>query len=318
VRKVRSGGCPRACLVLIGRSDSGKSLFGQAVGQLWGDAPVAASRMIDDFNSDLRRNPIMVDEEAQLFGSKKLSTKKLRDEIQATSRSIQYKGKERVPLLGAMRLVVSCNGLSDLKFADLGGPSVIEALRDRLLTINATGRAEACRSALAKLRLPNDHRVDLARVTAHMAWLCETVTLPAERFLGSGGTDSETAILSGHVDDTIDVWERFRCWLDSGTDAGPWHATREGLAVDTAMLSEALAETGRGWSHAQVRAALAPFHTGEVVRLKFEDGPQPRCWALDALRLADALGLEANDRDALERRLEDRPSRKRSRFGRFA
>lgn len=307
-----------ACLVLIGRADSGKSMFGQAVGMLWGDRPVAASRLVEDFNSDLRRNPIMVDEESQLFGSRKLSTKKFRDEIQATSRSIQYKGKERVPLLGAMRLVVSCNGLSDLKFADLGGPSVIEALRDRLLTINATGRAAACSAALERLRLPNDHRVDLARVTAHMAWLCETVTLPAERFLGAGGADSDTAILAGHVDDTIDVWERFRCWLDSDADAGPWHSITEGLAVDTAMLSETLAETGRGWSHAQIRAALAPFHTGDV-RPRLVSGARPRLWTLDALRLADALGLTADELTSLERRLAGGAAPvKRSRFGRFS
>lgn len=308
-----------ACLVLIGRADSGKSMFGQAVGMLWGDRPVAANRLVEDFNSDLRRNPILVDEEAQLFGSRKLSTKKFRDEIQATSRSVQYKGKERVPLLGAMRLVVSCNGLSDLKFADLGGPSVIEALRDRLLTINATDRNVGCSAALARLRLPNEHRVNLARVTAHMAWLCETIVLPAERFLGAGGSDSDTAILAGHVDDTIDVWERFRCWLDSDTEAGPWYSLAEGLAVDTAALAEALAETGRGWAHAQIRAALAPFHMCDV-RPRLDNGARPRCWALDALRLADALGLTVDELTALERRLEGLSGKpaKRSRFGRFA
>lgn len=307
-----------SCLVIMGRADSGKSMFGHAVGQLWGGRPVAASRMIDDFNSDLRLNPILVDEEAQLFGSRKLSTKKFRDEVQATSRSIQYKGKERVPLLGAMRLVVSCNEMSDLKFVDLGGPSVIEALRDRLLVVDARPRKEACAEALARLRPdPLDHKVDLARVTSHMAWLCETITLPAERFLGAGGVDSETAILAGHVDDTIDVWERFRCWLDSGSEAGPWYSIPEGLGVDTAALAEALAETGRGWSHAQIRAALAPFHSGDS-RPRLPDGSRPRLWHLDVLRLAGALGLTTDDLSALEQRLDDAKPVRRSRFGRFA
>src|SRR6185369_11775606 len=149
------------------------------------------------FNGDLLRCPILVDEEAQLFGSKRLSTKTFRDVIQSVGRSVELKGQERCELTGALRAVVSCNGYSDLKFSDLGGPEVINALRDRMLVLDATARDEACKAPLARLRLPNDHRVDLDRVARHMMWLCETVELPAERFLGAGGDEADGAILRG-------------------------------------------------------------------------------------------------------------------------
>jgi len=308
-----------ACLVIIGRADSGKSMFGHAVSHLWGSRPVAAARMVSEFNAEMRNSPILVDEEAQLFGSKQLSTKKFRDEIQSPERSIQYKGKERVPLIGALRLAVSCNGLSDLKFADLGGSAVVEALRDRFLVIDALTRAEACKAALARLRIPGAYRVDLARVAAHMAWITEQTELPAERFLGSGGEDAAGAILAGHVDETIDVWESFRDWLGSTGQGGPWRVLPEGLALDTGALAATLEQVGRGWDHRAVRAAAAPVKIRDV-RPELADGSRPRLWLLDALRLADALALDGDELADLESKLDgvQRPSRPRNRFGKFA
>ena len=308
-----------ACLVMIGRADSGKSMFGHAVAKLWGSRPVAAARMVSEFNAEMRNSPILADEEAQLFGSKQLSTKKFRDEIQAPERSIQYKGKERVPLIGALRLIVSCNGLSDLKFADLGGSAVVEALRDRFLVIDALTRAEACKVALAKLRVIGKYVVDLERIAGHMAWIIETTELPAERFLGSGGEDAAGAILAGHVDETIDVWESFRDWLLGNGVGGPWRVLPEGLALDTAALSATLENVGRGWDHRAVRAAAAPVKVRDI-RPRLADDSRPRLWLLDALRLADAVGLDAEELAELERRLdqaETAPNQPRNRFGRF-
>lgn len=308
-----------ACLILIGEKDVGKSMFGHAVAALWGQDPPPLALVNVQFNADLRRCPILVDEEAQLFGSKQLSSKKFRDIIQERSRSFELKGKERAQLHGALRAIVSCNGYSDLRFTDLGGPAVIGALRDRLLVIDALKRSDECAAPLARLRVAGDHVVDLARIAAHMAWLCETVELPAERFLGAGGDDSEGAVLAGHVDEHIDLWESFRDWLEGTSEGGPWYASaKHGLCADTGALALSLENTGRGWEHRQVRAALAPFHTADV-RLRLPDNARPRVWVIDALRIAEALQLDLETLGALERRLAaaEQPRSPGGRFGRF-
>jgi hypothetical protein len=304
-----------ACLIVMGRADSGKSMLGHAVARMWGQTPPALGLTVVQFNADLLRCPILVDEEAQLFGSKALSTKRFRDVIQSVGRSVEFKGLERCELTGALRAIVSCNGYSDLRFADLGGPAVIEALRDRMLVLDATERADACKGPLARLRLPNDHRVDLDRVARHMMWLCETVTLPAERFLGAGGDESEGAILRGHVDESADVFETFRDWLEADGTGGPWSAHRGQLCAEPKALAMALERTGKGWDLARVRAALAPFHVGSF---RPREGARPRLWALDGARMAGALGLDGEGRAALTERLADEPDaqpRVRGRFG---
>lgn len=308
-----------ACLILLGRADVGKSLFGNAVAALWGEKPPPLALIAVQFNSDMLRCPILVDEEAQLFGSKALSTKRFRDVIQADVRSVERKGKERCQLHGGLRAVVSCNALSDLRFDDMGGPAVVEALRDRMLVIDATARAEACKGPLVRLRLPDDHRVDLPRVVRHMAWLCVNTELPAERFLGAGGDDSEGAILAGHVSEHVYVWESFRNWLDADGAGSIWVGdSGRGLCVDTNKLADSLAQCGRGIDMVAVRAALAPFHTADY---RPNTGARPRLWVLDESRVADALGLDAEGLDALSTKLAavtpEQPRSGAGRFGKF-
>jgi hypothetical protein len=305
-----------ACLIVMGRADSGKSMLGHALAHMWGQTPPALALTCAQFNADLLRCPILVDEEAQLFGSKALSTKRFRDVIQSVGRSVEFKGLERSELTGALRAIVSCNGYSDLRFSDLGGPAVIEALRDRMLVLDATERAEACKRPLARLRMPNDHRVDLDRVARHMMWLCEGVELPAERFLGAGGDESEGAILRGHVDECADLFETLRDWLDSDGTGGAWSVHRGQLCAEPKALALALERTGKGWDLARVRAALAPFHVGSF---RPREGARPRLWALNGARMTGALGLDREGHEALEQRMAAEPEpqpRHRGRFGR--
>ncbi len=308
-----------ACLILMGRADSGKSLLGQAVARMWGQAPPALGLVTAQFNADLLRCPILVDEEAQLLGSKELSTKKFRDVIQSSARSVEFKGLERSELHGGLRAVVSCNGYSDLRFKDLGGPAVIEALRDRMLVINATERTDACKAPLARLRPDqNDHRVDLERVAAHLAWLCETVALPAERFLGAGGDETEAAILSSLTEEHAELWETFRDWLETDGPGGAWSAHVGQLCANPGALATLLERAGRGWDLPRVRGALAPFVKTRDYQPR-DGGARPRLWVLDGERVAESLGLGAEPRVGLTAKLDasQRPAqpRKKGRFG---
>jgi hypothetical protein len=305
-----------ACLILIGEKNIGKSMLGLAVARMWGEDPPPLELISVTFNADMQRCPILVDEEAQLFGSKALSTKKFREVIQTRHRSIELKGKERCQLYGGLRAVVSCNGYSDLRFSDLGGPAVVAALRDRMCIIDALGRSAAVAAQLEPLK-DAIGLVDLERIARHMAWLCVNITLPAERFLGAGGDSSEGAVLAGHIEEHVDLWEGFRDWLESESPAGPWYASeRHGLCVDTAALAMSLENTGRGWDHRQVREALAPFHTGDT-RLRL-DNARLRVWCVDARRIAEAMQLDAETLALLEARLAGAPQERASngRFGR--
>jgi hypothetical protein len=306
-----------ACLILIGRRNIGKSMLGLALARMWGEEPPPLSLISVTFNADMQRCPILVDEEAQLFGSKELSTKRFRDVIQARHRSIELKGKERCQLHGGLRAVVSCNGYSDLRFSDLGGPAVVEALRDRMCVIDALERTDEVAAALEPLKDPIG-LVDLERIARHLVWLGENTELPAERFLGAGGDATEGAVLAGHIDEHVDVWESFRDWVEGSSSAGPWYVASGGLCVDTSALSISLENTGRGWDHRKVREALAPFHTGDT-RVR-TDGARPRVWCVDADRIAEAMRLDAETRSALNRRLAGNLAQPRGtggRFGRF-
>jgi hypothetical protein len=264
---------------------------------MWGAEPPAMSLVIERFNADMLRAPILVDEEAQLFGSRALSTKRFRDIVQAPSRAVERKNKERIQLIGAQRYIVGCNGLSDLRFTDLGGPDVIQALGDRLLTIKIADAA-GCKRALAGLRRPGEYFVDLERIAGHVAWLGETVELPVERFIGTGGATSEGAILAGHVDAHAELWESLHAWIDTGRGSG-WCMHESLLAANPAALTVGLEHTHK-WDLTRVRTALTPFKVDE--RRPRTPG-RPRLWLLDAQRLADALGLDSEACDALIVRL---------------
>jgi hypothetical protein len=134
-----------------------------------------------------------------------------------------------------------------------------------------------------------------------MAWLCSTVELPTERFLGAGGADSEGAILAGHIHDTIDVWETLQSWLDGGRGGSLWSVHAGALHADPSELAKCLEAVGRGWSLRDVRGALAPFHVGDY---RPRDGAvRARLWALDAARVAAAMDLDAEALCELDARL---------------
>jgi hypothetical protein len=173
-------------------------------------------------------------------------------------------------------------------------------------------RKGACAAALASLRPArpppgaDPYKVDLPVLVRHFAWLAETVRLSVVRFVGSGG-DSRRTALAGHAEQHPRVWDSLRAWLDVADPddtAGPWYAADGALAVDQAALASRLAGSGdEGRAGAAVREALAPYRLGRQVRPRLADGARPRCAALDGAGLADGVGLDPDEREALLGRL---------------
>jgi hypothetical protein len=294
-----------ACLIVIGPADLGKSMLGLALALLWNSKPPALGLVVERFNGALLRCPILADEEAQLFGSRSLNTKKFRDMIQATSRDVEPKGKERFELHGALRAVVSANEISDIRFSDLGGPDVVKALADRMLVLNAKPRKPLCTEALVRLRVTGSHLVDLQRIAAHLAWICATVEIPAERFIGAGGDSSEELILASQAEENVELWDTLLDWLDTG-GGDNWSVRSLGLCVDPVSLAQTLEHVGKGWDQRRVRAALVPFKAGHV-RVREGNFGRRRLWVIDAKRLA--LTLDAEAAADLAARLLEKPSR---------
>ena len=279
-----------ACLILVGRADVGKSLFGNALARMWRARPVRAALLAKQFNGGLLRCPIVVDEESQLFGTRELSTKTFREMIQATARPIEPKNKEEIELIGGLRLIVPCNEIADLKFADMSGPSVIKAVSDRLLVIDATEREECCKEPLARLRPAEaGWELDLDRVSSHMAWLCDSAVLPVKRFIGSGGDSAEAAILAGHLSADPEIWESLRLWVDSGGSAGPWYTHNGALVVDDTALTTSVESAGKGYSLERVRKALEPLSSGPRYQARLAGGLRLRVIPLDRDRLIRAM-----------------------------
>jgi hypothetical protein len=278
-----------ATLVLVGAPDVGKSLIGTAAARTWDALPPPMLLVVRQFNGQMLECPVMVDEEAQLFGSKELTTKAFRDLAQATARGVEKKHQERVQLVGAQRYVVPCNDLTDIRFADLGGGDVVQALADRLLVVRVAD-PDACRAALARLRPAGEYTVDVDRIAGHMAWLGATVDLPVERFVGANPSGASAAVLAGHVREAEELFETLAVWLD-GTDAGrgPWYARDGALYVARAELAGALEQRGRGWDLPRVTRALAPFMRES---LRYREGGrgsrQVRAWRLDWASMVEA------------------------------
>jgi hypothetical protein len=280
-----------ASLILLGPADVGKSMFACAVAGLWGCAlPPSADLLVSRFNGDLSRCPIVFDDEAELFGSEDLSTKRFRQLVQSTERTIERKGRERTILRGGMRLIVAANEVSDLRFSDVTGPEVVRAVSDRMLVLATQPRADACKEALVRLRPPGQYRVNLDRVIAHMVHLCGTVPMPAERFIGAGGM-AESAILAGHVDKYGEVFDLLREALDKPADESGHPMAPVFLSGNAVWIRlEAVASLlGRSWDAWRVATAIGPFRDRTRTTVRFQ-GKVVRAACLDRDKLALVLG----------------------------
>jgi len=281
-----------AVLVLLGSPDVGKSMLACAIASLWGqDTAPRADLLVSRFNGDLERCPIVFDDEARLSGSGRLSTKDLREIAQSTERAIERKGREQTLLRGGFRLMIAANAYGDVRMTDLTGPDVVQAVADRVLVVEADASA---RAALDPLR-EDDYRVDLPRVTRHLAWLATAIDLPRERFLGAGGSAS-AALLSEHVAKHAIVFATLQLWLDvSGAPAvvPSWYAFGGELCADAGALSGALAMDRVDL--ACVREAVAPFAI-KTIRPRI-GAVRPRLTVLDVGRVRDACAWDAETRE---------------------
>lgn len=276
-----------AALVLIGPANIGKTLFACACAGMWNETPVKATLLIARFNGDMSRCPIVFDDEAQLAGSGAWSTKNFREAIQSTARNVELKGKEMSLLMGALRLIIACNDLSDLKFTDVGGADIVGAVGDRLAVVDAKPREAECAKALLALRRSDSYRVDMPRLVGHFRWIAESTEIPTERFVGASG--GRQAVIAGHVAAHPAIFDDLVAWVEGkGGPPKRWSVHEGELCVDPAApFGDVLSPTKR----ADVDAALAPLVVRKIRPSMPEGQKRPVLRVLSADLLGHALDI---------------------------
>jgi hypothetical protein len=254
-----------ACLTLIGSPGIGKTKLPEALAALWGEVFVPLKDSVAQFNSTIARCPIVVDDECAALKSRDVTSSEFRQRVQATTRDFEPKGKEKVRLVGATREVITANAIEEVRFADVRGAAVAQALEDRLLVVEAGAGAKA---ALLAVRGKGNDAAELARIVGHLAWIWATRPAPGEaRFIGAAESASRSILaLNSVAEEGALVWDHLSAWLDSnppvGEFAGAW-AFRDGkLLVCLQRLASQLALKDRLWDLPRVSRVLAPLELG--------------------------------------------------------
>lgn len=179
---------PAAGLVLVGPKDTGKSLLALALAATWGVLPVKMANAVERFNGALLGSPFWHADERV---PDDLTDSAYREIVQARSRLIEPKGREKVELRGCARLIITLNEPEDLRLGGLEGPNALEAVVDRIAYFDHTppeGTVSPATLALDALRYkqgPRAHDVDLGRIIGHLRAVQVGYTPRTQRFLGA-------------------------------------------------------------------------------------------------------------------------------------
>lgn len=177
-------------LYLSGPPGSGKGMLALGVSRLWSVGGFTElGRVLDAWNSDLLRCPLVVADEHLPQGFRRRSSAELRTMIGSSMRTLSRKHLPNADLRGALRIMLLAN--NDRMLAEIIGdedlsPDDLEAIAGRFLHIE-TGRA--AKEFLEKLggRRATDKWVDGDLIAEHLHWLAQNVVVtPGKRFLVEG------------------------------------------------------------------------------------------------------------------------------------
>lgn len=190
-----------ACLVLVGEKATGKSVLATALSRMWGTrSPVRLADVCARFNGPAVNSPIVLDDECAYLQRGDMTSQEFLERIQARDRMVEHKGLEKVELIGCQRVIVTANDSGSLRFRRIKGRDTAEASADRM-SWHAQIDAPRARAALARLRLPGLHDIDIDRVCGHIAWVQANTELINERFVGACGREGALDEIESQVQD---------------------------------------------------------------------------------------------------------------------
>jgi len=173
---------PAAALALVGRKDTGKSLFATLIASTWGLTPVDLCNAVERFNGALIGSPFWHADERMPADMTDASFRKI---VQDRVRHVEPKGREKVELRGCGRLIFTLNEVEDMRLGSVEGAEAIEAVADRIAFFDTRDQTQEIVAALDALRLPGGYDVDAARMVRHFRWVQETYTPRDQRFIGT-------------------------------------------------------------------------------------------------------------------------------------
>jgi hypothetical protein len=176
-------------LYMSGPKGVGKSLLATGLARLWtaDGAPTEIGKILENFNSDLLRCPLIFADEhlPQNFRGQRTSAE-LRQIIGSNSRTLARKFLPNATLVGAVRLIMAANNERLLSLDEDLSKDDLEAVGQRFLHIETSTLAS---DYLKKIggRNGTEGWVDGDRIAQHAVWLAKTrKVVPGDRFLVEG------------------------------------------------------------------------------------------------------------------------------------
>jgi hypothetical protein len=196
-------------LYFDGPKGSGKTLFAFGMAKLWTeDAPAELASVMDNFNEELLRCPLIIADEEIPKKHHQTVTTTLRSMLSTTSRTLKRKYKPTSNLRGAVRLILTANNEFLLDSRDVASAQDLDAIAQRFLYIRVPPKATEFLESLPRETKEAWGRGGIAR---HAYWLAanHTVAEPGKRFWVEGDVSTMHRLLM-----TGSYWNSLVCeWL---------------------------------------------------------------------------------------------------------
>jgi hypothetical protein len=199
----------RTCaLYLSGPPGTGKSLLATGLARLWTEgSPTALSRILDNFNADLTRCPLILADEALPSDHRgKQTSATLREILGNETRTLSRKFQPNSDLRGNIRLILAANNEAMLAFNEDMTPEDIDALSQRVMHIDTSSSA-----GWLAARGPNfvEGWVTSDIIAQHALYLRDTRVVPLQgRWLvqGSVGKVHHNIATRGTIQGMVAEW----------------------------------------------------------------------------------------------------------------
>lgn len=173
-------------LYLAHAPGSGKTLLAHGLARIWSDGPPSRFvNVVGNHNDTLTRCPLVLADEHVEGVRPGQVTAVLRDQIGATSRSLNRKFMPTSEIHGAVRLVLSANNTAMLNSPEVATAEDIDAIAQRFLFVDVTGAATAYMKSIPE---STKQRWLTSAIAEHAVYLMHhhTISQPGQRFAVDG------------------------------------------------------------------------------------------------------------------------------------
>lgn len=200
---------PSCALLVTGKSSAGKELLAQGLARRWkwANTPTELGRVLDGFNEDLARCPLVFCDEKlpATRGGKQTALADLRSMIAASSRTLARKFLSNADLIGALRLILAANNNNLISSSDDMSIDDQEATAIRFLHIKVDEKSGNYLKSIGG-RDTTDAWVAGNMVAEHAAWLEKNhvITTWGHRFIVEGdASDIQRQLLVNNKNTSI-------------------------------------------------------------------------------------------------------------------